>query len=224
MSKRILASIAVFSMMFLMIAASGVSAQNMLLNPGFEDGPTVAVPPTNWTAFGNAYQEPASPADNRFVPLSGNNLCSMYGNFWGSFNVSGIFQEFPTAEGGTFTLSCNTRFWEGDAMIGSQATGGNWVVQKIAFFDGADPANEIGAVESIVLDGSYDPEVWHYSGEITGIAPAGTVKVQALILYLQPMWDGGAANIDDVVFTYTEGSVAAEETTWGSLKNLDDKE
>lgn len=200
--------------MFLMVVAASASAQNELLNPGFEDGPAGGVPPTDWGAFGNAYQEPA--AGSQFVPHSGVQLCSMFGNFWGSFNVSGIFQEFPTSYGGEWTLSCYARHWSSDPMIGSQAEGGNWVVQKIAFFD--SEGTEIGSVESKILEGTYATDTWHYSGELVGVAPEGTVAVQALILYLQPLWDGGAAHIDDVVFDYTEGTVDAEETTWGALK------
>jgi hypothetical protein len=113
-------------------------------------------------------------------------------------------------------MSCNARHWSGDPMIGSQATGGNWVVQKIAFFD--KDGTEIGAVESIILDGTYATDTWHYSGELVGVAPDGTFSVQALVLYLQPLYDGGAAHIDDVEFRYTEGTVDAEDTTWGALK------
>ncbi|HSG28519.1 MAG TPA: hypothetical protein VLA34_08575 [Candidatus Krumholzibacterium sp.] len=212
----------IFAMMILLMAVSGASAQNMLVNPGFEDGATGGVPPTvGWSAFGNAYQEATSTVDYRFVPNSGNNLCSMYGNFWGSFNVTGVFQEFPAIEGQEFKISSYTRHWGGDAMIGSQATGGNWVVQKIAFFNAG--GTEIGAAEAIILDGSFAQDVWHYSGETHGIAPVGTATVQALILYLQPLWDGGACNIDDVSFELVEGAVATEEATWGAIKDLGDE-
>jgi hypothetical protein len=211
-----ISKLSLLAVLCLVFAASSAYSQNLLSNPGFETGPTVGVPPTGWQSFGNAYQEPASTMDNRFVPLSGNNLCSMYGNFWGSFNVSGIFQEFPAAPGDEFTISSNARYWEGDAMIGSQATGGNWVVQKIAFFD--EGGNEIGSAESIILDGSFSAEDWHPADPVSGTAPDNTVKVQALILYLQPLYDGGAANIDDVVFTQTV--IASEESSWGAIKSM----
>jgi hypothetical protein len=144
----------------------------------------------------------------------------MYGNFWsvGCFNVSGIFQEVPSSPGDVFEMSSNAYHSSSDAMIGSQAAGGNWVVQKIAFFDAG--ANELGgAVESIILDGSFAPDTWHASGLITATAPAGTVTVQALVLYLQPNLDGGAAHIDNVVFGVS-GTVPVESTTWGNIKAL----
>ncbi|MGD8414485.1 MAG: hypothetical protein PVF33_09645 [Candidatus Latescibacterota bacterium] len=143
----------------------------------------------------------------------------MYGNFWceGCFNVSGIFQEFPSVAGDQWEMSSNARYSSSDPMVGSQAAGGNWVVQKIAFFDAG--ANEISGVESIILDGSFAADTWHASGMISGTAPAGTATVQALILYLQPSLDGGAAHIDDVYFG-AGPTVPVEEGTWGSIKAL----
>ena len=106
--------------------STSASAQNVLVNPSFESGLT------GWTAFANVYPEVSNPP--QFVPLTGNGLVSMFGNWWGSFNVSGIFQEFPCSAGDQWRISSNARFWSGDPMIGSQAAGGNWVVQKVAFF------------------------------------------------------------------------------------------
>ncbi len=208
----------------LMLAATGASAQNILLNPGFENGPTGGVPPTDWEWFGNAYQETESTIDYRFVPHSGINLCSMFGNWSGAYNVSGIFQEFDVLPGDLCMLSSYARHWGGDHLIGSQATGGNWVVQKIAFFNNKKPQpEEIASVESIILDGAFTQDVWHYGEPICAIAPAEAVTVQALILYIQVDADGGAANIDDVYFCIN-GEVPTEETSWGGLKCLKETE
>ncbi|MDH3215506.1 MAG: T9SS type A sorting domain-containing protein [Candidatus Krumholzibacteria bacterium] len=183
--------------MFLLTSVATASAQNVLLNPGFENGPAGGgARPTDWGWFGNVFQEPAVPP--QFVPFEGNQLVSMFGNFWGVFNVTGIFQEFPTSEGAIWELSSHSRHWSGDAMVGSQGTGGNWVVQKIAWFDAG--GQEIGGVESTILDGTFATDVWHVNAPIAGAAPPGTAKVQALILYLQPLFDGGAAHIDAVEF------------------------
>jgi hypothetical protein len=169
--------------------ATTASAQNVLVNPGFENGLA------GWITFGNVYSE----TNNgwQFVPYEGDKLVSMFGNWSGGFNVSGMFQEFPTTEGVTWQLSAKSRHFSGDAMIGSQATGGNWVVQKIVFKDASD-AELPGAVESIILDGTFATDVWHDNAPIRAKAPAGTVQIEAFILYLQPLYDGGAAHIDDV--------------------------
>jgi len=194
---------------FVMAMGSAAIAQNMLANPGFETGLT------GWTPFGNAFPESVNPP--QFVPRTGSGLVSMFGNFWGSFNVTGIFQEFPTAPGETWEMSSSARHWSGDAMVGVGAPNDNWVVQKMAFFDAGN--NEIGNAESTILNGTFPTDTWHDAAMIVGVAPAGTVKVQALILYLQPMWAGGAAHVDDVYFA-RRAPVGTEASTWGQVKSL----
>jgi len=203
--------------MFLLATGSAAVAQNLLTNPGFDLGPAGGYSiPTGWGQFGNAWCEGSW---YPFNPLSAPNVTNMYGNFWcvGCFNVSGIFQEFASTEGDVWEMSTHAYHNSADPMIGSQAAGGNWVVQKIAFFDAG--GGEIGGVESIILDGSFAMDTWHSSGLITGTAPAGTAKVQALVLYLQPNLDGGAAQIDDVYFAKV-APVSTENSTWGKVKAL----
>ena len=166
---------------------------NLLGNGGFEDGLS------QWSAFGNAF-----PSDNSapgVVPQTGTGVCTMFGNFSGGFDVSGIFQEFNASEGMEFVLDSASRHWSGDPIVGIGPPNDNWVVQKIAFFDAGGV--EIGATESIILDGTTPTDTWIDNAAISGIAPPNTVKVQALILFLQPFDVGGAVQIDDVVFTRT---------------------
>ena len=192
-------------------ALSTPAFANLLANPGFESGLT------GWTAFGNAYAETNSVGDDRFIACEGTGLVSMFGNFSGGFNVSGIFQEFATNPGEEWTFSIKSRHWSGDGMIGAGAPNDNWVVQKLAFFDAGN--NEIHGVESTILDGTIAVDVWHNNAAIVGVAPVGAVKVQALVLYLQPAFDGGAANVDAAVLTM-DAPVPTEETTWGRIKSL----
>lgn len=193
---------------FFLLLMSITASANELTNPSFEDGLT------GWTTFGNVYLETSNPP--QFVPYSGNALVSMFGNWSGPWNVSGIFQEFPTSEGEAWRLSAKSRHWSGDPMIGVGAPDNNWVVQKLAWFDAG---GEIGGVESVILDGTFATDVWHDNAPIIGFAPAGTVKVQALILYIQPASDGGAAHIDNVELVQS-GTVPVESSTWGAIKKL----
>lgn len=210
MLKRLIACV----IALLMVTAVTASAQNLLVNPGFEDGAAGGgARPYNWGWFGNAYQEGTG---DPFYPHTGSQLCSMFGNWSGPYNVSGIYQEFTCSEGDSYEMACWARYSSNDPMIGSQPEGGNWMVQKIAFFDAGN--NEIGAVESIILDGSYAADTWHYSGGITGTAPANTVKVQALVLYIQVDSDGGAGHVDDVAFGLA-GTVDTENSSWGEIKS-----
>lgn len=191
------------------VLASGAWA-NMLVNPGFEDGLN------GWGYFGNVYHEHANPP--QFVPYEGNCLISMFGNWSWPWNVSGIFQEFSTCPGDQWSLSAKSRHWSGDPLIGPGAPWFNWVVQKIAWFD----ANhvEIGGVESTILDGTFPTDIWFNNEPIVGVAPQGAVSMQALVLYIQPATDPGAAHIDYVELLYLGGPSATESSTWGGIKRL----
>lgn len=170
--------------------AGVAGAQNLLQNPSFEDGLN------GWISFGNVFAESANPP--QFDPFDGDKLVSMFGNFSGGFNVSGLFQEFSASEGDVFELSVHSRHFSGDAMVGGGAPDSNWAVAKIAYFDAGGV--EIAGSEVTILDGTFATDTWHFSS-VQGGAPAGTAKVQALLLYLQPNFDGGAAHVDAASFT-----------------------
>ena len=174
------------------LLSGAVSAQNLLANPNFDDGSGLG----GWTGFGNQFSELTNPP--LIDPHSGDTLCKMFGSFSGSFNVSGIFQEFPAAQGDIFKLKAWSRNASGDPMQGIGAPNSNWCVQKIAFFDAG--GNEIGAAEGTILDGNSPQDVWIDNPAVVGTAPAGTDKVQALLLFLQPGFEGGSAQFDTVCF------------------------
>ena len=175
-----------------------VSAQNLLTNPGFENGLN------GWGAFGNALSATNSPPN--VVPRTGNGIATIFGNFSGGFDVSGVFQSFPALPGQTFTIDCWSRHFSGDALTGNGPPNFNWAVMKIAFFDAG--GTEIAGAEGIVLDGTSPTDTWIDNQPVSGTAPAGTASVQALLLFLQPANDGGAAQFDDVVFTGPGGGPA----------------
>jgi hypothetical protein len=206
--------------MLLVATVTSASAQNVLVNPGFElpaVGGEVYGAGDGWIPFGNVFLEPTVPGC--LEPASGNQLVKMFGNFCGAgcFNVTGIFQEFPTQPGDVWTMWCRSRNAACDPMVGAGAPNANWVVQKLAFFDAAN--TEIGAAESTVLDGSFPLDLWNVNAPIFGTAPVGAVKVQAFILYLQPNLDGGAAQIDDVTLELSRPT-PSRASTWGKVKSL----
>lgn len=213
MVKRYFARVALFGVMILMAAAT-VSAQNLFLNPSFETGPTGGAP-QDWLAFGNMAVERSSPP--QFVPYDGSKLLSMWGNWSGPYNVTGIYQEFASVPGDEWAICIRSRHYSGDPMTGSQGEGGNFVVQKIVFKDESDV--EIGAAESLILDGTFATDTWFDNQPIAAIAPAGTVQVEAMVLYVQADEDGGAAHVDYCSFIYC-GAVGVEDSSWGAIKSL----
>jgi len=188
------------------------AAANMLANPGFEDAPGLP----GWQVFGNAYAETRIPAEpGNIEPYEGDWLCKMFGNFWceNCFNVTGVFQEFDTCEGDEWQFSVKSRHTGYDPMQSP-----NWMVQKIAFFDGG--GGEIGGFEAIILDATMPIDTWFDNAPTIGIAPAGAVKMQALILFLQPSLEGGAGQVDNAELIYVGGPSANEQSTWGQIKSL----
>ncbi len=163
---------------------------NFLTNPGFESGFS------GWGMFGNVASQTANPP--QFTPRTGNGLASLAGQ-GGAFNVSGIFQSFPASPGDQFTLDAYSRHWAGDPLIGAGPPNDNWAIMKMAFFDVSN--NEIGGVEATILDGNSPVDVWIDNPAIMGTAPAGTVTVQAFVMFLQPAAELGTALVDDLFFT-----------------------
>lgn len=208
-SMRVVACV----VMVLLATVTTASAQNLLANPGFETGPTGGVP-ASWTGFGNVFAERNSAP--QFVAYEGSRLVSMYGNWSGPYNASGIYQEFASVEGDQWQLSVKSRHWGDDPLTGNAGAGGNFMVQKIVFKDAADV--EIGAAETIILDGTYATDTWFDNVPTVGIAPAGTVQVEAMILYLQALDAGGAGQVDAAELLFL-GQVAVEESTWGAIKS-----
>lgn len=200
--------------MLLLGAVSPAGAQNVLVNPGFESG-VPGYGALGWFGFGNVFTEASNPP--AIVPLGGSRVGKMFGPFAGGFGVSGLFQEFPSLPGDEWEMSSNARYWSGDPLLGAGAPNDNWVVQKIVFKDAADA--EIGAVESVILDGTFAPDFWHAAPTISGTAPPGTVQVEGFILFLQPANAGGAALVDDLVLEKTK-PVQTETSTWGRVKAL----
>lgn len=213
MFKRYCAKVALFAVMILLMVTVTASAQNLIVNPSFETGPTGGYP-ASWLAYGNAAVERNSAP--QYVAYDGSRLVAMFGNDSGPYNVSGIYQEFSSVEGDEWSLNAVTRHWSGDPMIGNAGTG-NYVVQRITFKDATDA--ELASAEAVILDGTAAMDTWLVNTPMTAIAPAGTAQVEAMILYVQADSDGGEAHIDLVEFLYM-GVVAVEESSWGIIKSL----
>ena len=165
-----------------------------LVGNGFENGLT------GWQTFGNVVAPAAAPP--AVEPRNGIGLCKMFGSFTGGFNVSGAFQKFTASPGDTFALDCHARHWSGDPLIGA-GQAANRAVKKIVFLD--DSGIEIGAGEELALDGTMPTDAWLHTPTVVATAPPGTTGVQAMLLFLQPANDGGAALFDDVSFARIDG-------------------
>jgi hypothetical protein len=186
-----------------LFAAAGItsaaSAQNLVANPSFENGFT------GWINFNNAYVEPVH-------PRTGALGAKFFGNFWGTFNVSGCFQEFPAAEGENFRA---TAYWynqlqDPNAQFNDQMQADNFAALNIEY---RDNIGELISFDSTrALDASSPTDTW-IQAVTQGVAPAGTNFVRVVLIFLQPgegTFIGGAAWADDVTFRRFNPNCAAD--------------
>lgn len=158
-------------------------AFGQILNPSFEDG--TGVDADNWFRFGNAYRENTGARTGDFA-------MKMFGNFSGSFNVTGAFQDFAISEGQSASASVFAQTLSGD-----QLTGGNRALLKLIYRDAAN--NDLLFMESALIDANSAPDTFLELTASLGAAPVGTDHGSVFFLFLQEADNaGGSAFFDDV--------------------------
>ena len=166
-----------------MLAVTGIASANLLLNPGFEDGPTGQMgntPIPAWSTWGNSgwhHDDAGRTIDTKAVKL-----------WWSD---AGYWQDIDVVEGHTYTFSCWMQ-WHPTDLLGVDKKG----VLKAEWNDAA------GVQLSAIVFGemtSSDPiDTWiQYSASL--VAPTNAV-VGRIVLAMEtgPGTDnGGAVNYDD---------------------------
>lgn len=175
------------------LAPAPAAAQNLLANPGFESGYA------GWTTFGNGVQLSAASGD--FIVRTGTEASKIYGEFTGcpipSFDVGGYFQSFTPVAGRDYEFSGYARVSSDDPMLGTVTCQKNRCVAKIAFFNAASGGTEISSNEIVIADGNTPLNQW-VPFAVTAPVPPGALRMEALILFLQPACDEGAVFVDDL--------------------------
>jgi hypothetical protein len=181
---------------------STASAQNVLVNPGFETGTAVGNGDVggapSWNSFGNVFNVSA-PNPVPVGPHAGTGALKEFGTFPG---VSGAFQSFPTTPGTAWSLSGFGLNASSDPM-----QTGNFGEVKISFQNAAN--TELLGIDSNHIDTSTPQNVWTPL-LATGVAPAGTDHVNLFALFVQPQFAGGSTFFDDL-----SGSVVPEPASVG---------
>ncbi len=174
-----------------------------LLNAGFENQ-GVGFGLGEWTVFGNCYTEATT-------PRTGANVGKMFGNFTGSFNVSGAYQDLAAQPGQVWELDVFTRHNTGDAIAGTQ----NYATISIEFYDGGGAL--LQDVESTVLSAASSLDNWIDNAPLSSTAPAGTATARCVISFVQPAngFEGGAALFDDASFRVVGGPPSVDLTQFG---------
>ncbi|MCB9866339.1 MAG: hypothetical protein H6816_06855 [Phycisphaerales bacterium] len=157
--------------------------------------------PVGYFAWGNAWAVAASPGEG-LEPRTGNRLLKMWGNWSGTWNNSGVGQSFPSQEGDVWEIECWVKQITGDNLVGT----GNFVLLQIEFFNEAE--QRVGVQEVNVLNSGTPLDQWIHVTPFQGVAPANTVAARCIVMFLQPNFEGGAAEVEDLAFRRVSGPPA----------------
>lgn len=160
---------------------SAASPNVLLVNPSFTSGLT------GWSTFGNVYTESRS-----FGVRTRTGSAKLYSTFVAD-TPSGIYQRFAATPGSTWELGAYAL----NTCVEDPINGinDNLLTAKISFRDSQN--TEIGFNEVILADKTSPLGTWTFKG-VAATAPAGTVAIEAYILFISPSLYGGALWVDDV--------------------------
>jgi hypothetical protein len=175
--------------------ANGVQ---LLTNPGFEDGGGSY---NGWFTFGDGVQLSTPGTDNIFRTDS--TAAKVYGEYTGcpipNFDVGGFGQAFTPVAGKDYYFSGYSFVSSADTIPGDDTCVRNRLIAKIVFFNAASGGSEISSNEIILGDWSTPRDTW-IPFTVSAPTPPGALRVEALILFLQPGCDDGAVFVDDLYF------------------------
>jgi beta-glucanase (GH16 family) len=206
------------------IIASSTFAANILLNPGFETGDL-----TGWTTFGNAIGN-VSVASPPPAAHGGNFYLKTFGQFIGTTNDSGIYQDSPCVPGDVYSADgwAYTASSDGNGIHGQDAI---WV--EVTFRDAA--SNALALYRSAVVTSNnlarfggtntwFDLKITNQCsfnnptaqvqtpGNVTNtvtslVAPPGTADVRYQVVFQQGFDNANASMyFDDLTLNQTGGA------------------
>jgi hypothetical protein len=178
----------------LAVVTPSFAQDNMLVNPGFENGYA------GWFTFGSGVQLSTPSTDS--IARTDTVASKIFGEFTmcptPRFDVGGYVQIFAPTEEKAYQFSGYSYMSSTDPIPGSDVCTGNRAIAKIVFFDAPSFGNEISSNEIIIGDYSTPQDEWHPFTVVSAPTPPGAVRVEALILFLQPGCDTGSVFIDDL--------------------------
>jgi hypothetical protein len=169
----------------------------LLANPGFEETPSY----NGWFTFGSGVQWSTPSTDN--IAHTDTAAAKVYGEYNGcpipNFDVGGFGQAFTPVAGQDYEFSGYSFVSSNDTIPGDDTCISNRAIAKIVFFDQASGGNELSSNEIILGDWSMPRDEW-FPFKVFAPTPPGALRVEALILFLQPGCDDGSVFVDDLFF------------------------
>jgi hypothetical protein len=186
-------------MMASAMSTESYALDNLLANPGFEDNGGSY---DGWFTDGSGVQLSLPEGDN--IIRRGSAASKIYGNFTDcpdliGYKVAIYGQSFTPTAGMEYVFSGFSFVSGEDAIPGTETCVKNRCLAKIAFWNAETGGYEMAANEIVIGDGNSVTDQW-LPFEVSAIAPTGALRVEALIIFLQPECDTGAVYVDDLVF------------------------
>ena len=189
---------------------TGPCTASLLSNPGFESGVTgnsASLP--GWQTYGpNAYNQ-----SNPSIAHSGTNFLKVYQSFSGSVNYSGIYQDYISGPGASYSAEGWAYTATNDAVAGQNAA---WI--EVTFRDAA--ANILALYRSALITtnsfatgafpksrwnnlpitNQYNPNTFIVTNTTSQLlAPAGTIFLRYQIVFQgDAIFSGGSMYFDDL--------------------------
>lgn len=194
-----LQTISFLALVLLAVSAIGTQsfAQNLLANPGFEDGGGSY---SGWFTFGSGPNISTAADDN--IMHSGVAASKIYGEFTycdvggSTFDVGGYGQTFTPVVGNIYEFGGFSFMSGEDAIPGLNNCDYNRCVAKVVFFNAASGGSEISGNEIVIGEWDTQLDEW-VEFSVSAVAPPGALRGEALILFLQPACDTGSVYVDD---------------------------
>lgn len=165
-------------------ASTPFTNTSLLANPSFTSGLT------GWSVFGNVFLD-----SRAFAVRTPTGAAKLFSTFVGGAD-SGLYQTLAATPGVRWNLDLYSMTTCQEGPI--SGTNDNLGIARIVFRDGAN--SEIGSSEVGIMDHTAPLGTWTRHAVTSPPAPAGTVSVQAYILFVSPSLASGAMFVDDVTF------------------------
>jgi hypothetical protein len=223
-----------FALAFLLASPPSLAQVNILVNPGFETGPSGHTVATGWTYYAPPIAPPSN-FTNYWVESVTNVAHSglFYWKEWGALysldptNIAGIYQTLSSAPGSTYQANGWFYTSAGDTMSTNCAT-----CIQVEFLNSS--SNLLALYKSTDFTSTMLPLATWYQLQVTNacdltqpistgdtnftryavtgsvsqlVAPPGTVSVRYRYAYLQKNSGGGSSYLDDTALNQTGGPI-----------------
>jgi beta-glucanase (GH16 family) len=160
--------------------------QPAYVNPGFESrGPNGNVTLYGWTGFGNRFYDGT-------LGNKGASSVKLFGQFSGSANSSGVYQDIAVTPGKWYKVSGQWYNPSGDAIAG-----GNTTSLIIEWLDAGGA--QISTNSNPAINASTPTNQW-FKSQTQGYAPANAAKARVVVSFQQPAMAAGSSRTDEIDF------------------------